>query len=378
MYDVSVVGNTLQIETKVLDKKMGFAVADDANIVLIQDKSIDGKHDTDMDDIFEYSNGEKGLQKAVNRLNGNIKGHVSAILEGGVATSVIIWDLIENDVITGSGEYEDSESPAKAVADLDKLEITELVTVDGDVKTPISEALKAAGFKRVSKWDLGNDKVTAIDEDGNEVEFEITATEVEYFSVTVDDKVVEHVKDGEDAALTIDKIKGEGTGYILSDDSGSTYTYKPYAATANSIKTGVDDAVVIKTGYISITGANLTVNATGFDVKYQLDKDAAGGTKPTYAPVDSTLKVILTKETADLALDADTDADTVKTTAGDVADTGIVCSKASVVDSNADGVLTFKKDAGLKLEIGETITVSFKLTGDIKSGNAISVVFATA
>ncbi len=293
VYDVSVVGNTLQIETKVLNKKMGFAVADDANIVLIQDKSIDGKHDTDMDDIFEYSNGEKGLQKAVNRLNGNIKGHVSAILEGGVATSVIIWDLIENDVITGSGEYEDSESPAKAVADLDKLEITELVTVDGDAKTPISEALKAAGFKRVSKWDLGNNKVTAIDEDGNEVEFDITATKVEYFSVTVDDKVVEHVKRGDDAKLKIADIKGDATGYILSSNGGSTYTYTAYAATATSVKTNVTDAVVINTGYVAVSG--FTANATGTAGTGASAATAAitGGT-PTYAKSGDKLEIKVT------------------------------------------------------------------------------------
>ena len=241
---------------------MGFAVADDANIVLIQDKSIDGKHDTDMDDIFEYSNGEKGLQKAVNRLNGNIKGHVSAILEGGVATSVIIWDLIENDVITGSGEYEDSESPAKAVADLDKLEITELVTVDGDVKTPISEALKAAGFKRVSKWDLANDKVTAIDEDGNEVEFEITATEVEYFSVTVDDKVVEHVKSGDDAKLVVKDIKGKGTGY--ETNAGATAAYAAYNTTSTtSVAASISKAIVIKTGYVTVANPTTAATVTG-------------------------------------------------------------------------------------------------------------------
>ena len=292
VYDVSVVGNTLQIETSVLTQKMGFAVADDANIVLIQDKSIDGKHDTDMDDIFEYSNGEKGLQKAVNRLNGNIKGHVSAILEGGVATSVIIWDLIENDVITGSGEYEDSESPAKAVADLDKLEITELVTVDGDVKTPISEALKAAGFKRVSKWDLGNNKVTAIDEDGNEVEFEITATEVEYFSVTVDDKVVEHVKSGDDAKLVVKDIKGKGTGY--ETNAGATAAYAAYSTTSTtSVAASVSKAIVIKTGYVAVSGFVARATGTAGTGASAANAAITGGT-PTYAEVGDKLEIKVT------------------------------------------------------------------------------------
>ena len=298
VYDVSVVGNTLQIETKQLSKKMGFAVADDANIVLIQDKSIDGKHSTDMDDIFEYSNGEKGLQKAVNRLNGNIKGHVSAILEGGVATSVIIWDLIENDVITGSGEYEDSESPAKAVADLDKLEITELVTVDGDVKTPISEALKAAGFKRVSKWDLANDKVTAIDEDGNEVEFEITATEVEYFSVTVDDKVVEHVKSGDDAKLVVKDIKGKGTGY--ETNAGATAAYAAYSTTSTtSVAASVSKAIVIKTGYVAVSGFVAGATGTAGTGASAANAAITGGT-PTYAEVGDKLEIkVTTTATAD-------------------------------------------------------------------------------
>ena len=387
VYDVSVVGNTLQIETSVLTQKMGFAVADDANIVLIQDKSIDGKHDTDMDDIFEYSNGEKGLQKAVNRLNGNIKGHVSAILEGGVATSVIIWDLIENDVITGSDTFEDAETPAAATIDYDMLEVTELVTVDGNYKTPISENLKAHGLK-VTGWTLAGatpaagDTVTAIDEDGNVFTFEFgtaATTATKYWTVTVDGKVLDYVLNGGNSKITEKQIKpsnNAGTGYLV----GTTYT--AYSVSDSTVvATTVNAAVVIKTGYVSAPNAQFTVTPTAaFDVFYQIDGGAPTATKPTYLPAGSTLDVILKVKGSDIALDSDATADKVTVgvvTGTNLAPKSIACSKTSVVDNITGGVLTFVKTSGAKLEIGETVTVTYEIgNADLSATNAISVVYS--
>ena len=252
-----------------------------------------------MHDIFEYSNGEKGLQKAVNRLNGNIKGHVSAILEGGVATSVIIWDLIENDVITGSDTFEDAETPAAATIDYDMLEVTELVTVDGNFKTPISENLKAHGLK-VTGWTLAGatpaagDKVTAVDKDGNEYTFDLIAPTTEHFSVTVDDKVVEYVESGDDAKLVVKDIKGKGTGY--ETNAGAAAAYADYSTTSTtSVAASISKAIVIKTGYIEVKGLTTAATTTGGATDGATGGTVACATATTgYAEVGSDITVTVT------------------------------------------------------------------------------------
>ncbi|MCI9027490.1 MAG: hypothetical protein HFF47_05530, partial [Lawsonibacter sp.] len=117
-YGISVKGNTLQIETRTEDK-FGFAVRNDAKIVLAQDSEIyrngvgTGKYDL-MDVITEYDNGAKGLEKAVKDLEANddFKGYVSAVFEGGVATSVVIWDKTHGKVEIGN------EGTAESIIDV--------------------------------------------------------------------------------------------------------------------------------------------------------------------------------------------------------------------------------------------------------------------
>ena len=56
-----------------------------------------------MDDIYEYTGGSAGLERAVRNLNDNakFKGYIGAVIENGVATSVVIYDKTETDINTG-------------------------------------------------------------------------------------------------------------------------------------------------------------------------------------------------------------------------------------------------------------------------------------
>ena len=108
-YGISAKGNTLQIDTK-SGEIFGFAVKNDAPIILAQDSEIyrngkpTGTFDL-MDTIEECGTGSNGLKKAVNALEANnaFKGEISAVFEGGVATSVVIWDRTHSKTEIGDG-----------------------------------------------------------------------------------------------------------------------------------------------------------------------------------------------------------------------------------------------------------------------------------
>ena len=104
-FNISVVGSTLQVENATTGQHMAFAVTSDANTVLIQDSITDRGRITYMDDIFEYTGGSSGLERAVRNLNddeaGYFQGYIGAVFENGIATSVVIYDMTETLIETG-------------------------------------------------------------------------------------------------------------------------------------------------------------------------------------------------------------------------------------------------------------------------------------
>ena len=217
-YGISVKGNTLQIETRTEDK-FGFAVRNDAKIVLAQDSEIyrngvgTGKYDL-MDVITEYDNGAKGLEKAVKDLEANddFKGYVSAVFEGGVATSVVIWDKTHGKVEIGN------EGTAEGIINVDFTTDPDDVVVEwnGD-KTPtedecvsaIIDALEQAGYT-----------VTKVTEDAQGTHFETERT--------VNGKIVKKTftYDGN----TVEKIEITVDGTKVYIDNTVTKTYAALAA----------------------------------------------------------------------------------------------------------------------------------------------------
>ena len=106
---ITTTGNTLWIETNVANQKDGFAVRNDAKVILVQDTHTIRNGQVVKTDVmaneFTYSQtGKEALAKAVKDLqdNENFVGFISAIFEGGVATSVVIWDQTPEDINTGN------------------------------------------------------------------------------------------------------------------------------------------------------------------------------------------------------------------------------------------------------------------------------------
>ena len=218
LYGISVKGNTLQIDNASGDK-FGFAVRNDAKIVLAQDSEIyrngvgTGKYDL-MDVITEYDNGAKGLEKAVKDLeaNNDFKGYVSAVFEGGVATSVVIWDKTHGKVEIGN------EGTAEGIINVDFTTDPDDVVVEwnGD-KAPtedecvsaIIDALEQAGYT-----------VTKVTEDSTGTHFETERT--------VNGKIVKKTftYDGS----TVEKIEITVDGTKVYIDNTVTDTYAELAA----------------------------------------------------------------------------------------------------------------------------------------------------
>ena len=92
-----------QVDTTISTGSRGFAVSPSAKTVLIQDSVTSSGKVTLMDDIYEYTGGSAGLERAVRNLNDNakFKGYIGAVIENGVATSVVIYDKTETDINTG-------------------------------------------------------------------------------------------------------------------------------------------------------------------------------------------------------------------------------------------------------------------------------------
>ncbi len=108
IYDITTTGNTLWIENAVTDQKDGFAVRNDAKIVLLQDTHVirNGQviKTNVMDNVYTYSQtGKEALAKMVKDLvkNDQFAGFISAVFDGGVATSVVVWDQTPEDINTG-------------------------------------------------------------------------------------------------------------------------------------------------------------------------------------------------------------------------------------------------------------------------------------
>ena len=106
------IGRTLHVETDnaygVAEYTEGFPVASNANIIVVKDEEIyrDNKtiseynYKAEKSESFVCGDDGKGLQRAVRSLNDNknFKGWIVAIFDGGVATSVILYDQTRTEV----------------------------------------------------------------------------------------------------------------------------------------------------------------------------------------------------------------------------------------------------------------------------------------
>ena len=165
------------------DEALGFSVSPDVKVVLCLS---DGEG-TDWDDCDDTYTGYAGLERAIRNLDSNFVGELNAVFDNGDAVVIILVDTTDAEddgEDDGDDGEENTDTHAKAVVDIDRLEITELNIVDGDYKAPIIEAVKKLGYS-VSDWSgitaagvAQGDTVVVKDANGNTSTLEITGTPV--------------------------------------------------------------------------------------------------------------------------------------------------------------------------------------------------------
>ena len=257
--------------TSTIDNR-GFSVSPDAKIVL----ALADKTGSEFDDVTDGYTGYNGLQKALRDLNANAAGftagtvEVSAILENGVATSIVINDKNAKGTTTVPGVPGTTDSMGVTV-DRNTLTIDAKFLFDtapGARRAAIANAMSAAG---VDYTFIDPSLTYAIDRNNNF--YAITVSN--YYSVTLNGEVVEYVlkTSGPDSMTTINMTAytaDGGTGYIMSTDNGDHYTHKLYSTAASGT---ITDHVIIETGYTetvtSTSGSSWgTDSVTGATVKF--------------------------------------------------------------------------------------------------------------
>lgn len=293
------------------DEALGFSVSPDVKVVLCLS---DGEG-TDWDDCDDTYTGYAGLERAIRNLDSNFIGELNAVFDNGDAVVIIPVDTTDaGDDSDDDDNNSNNETNAKAVVDDASLVIESLITVDGNYKTPIADALKAKGL-RVTGWTkaaagtpAAGDTVTAVDDKGTVFTYEFgtaagTPT-AEYFTLTVDGTVKEEILKNGASKLMKSAITGKGTGYL----AGSTYTaYDPAATTtpaASSVTAaadvtgkgnGADNGTVAITGYAANVkaGSKLTVTVTmnataGATTGSTVTVTVTGATAPAAQTITST------------------------------------------------------------------------------------------
>ena len=243
--------------TSTIDNR-GFSVSPDAKIVL----ALADKTGSEFDDVTDGYTGYNGLQKALRDLNANAAGftagtvEVSAILENGVATSIVINDTNASGSTTTPVIPGTTDSMGVTVDDKSLL-VTAKFLDDGvggitaAQRVAIANALANAG---VSVQALDPNLTYAIGTDGKFYTIVIS----EYFSITVDGTVTEYVSNSGTAKNTkaINLASADGTNY--KQTMGSTTTYPSNAnIAANSLT--ISGHTVIETGYVAAPTAGTLV-----------------------------------------------------------------------------------------------------------------------
>ena len=368
-YGISVKGNTLQIDNASGDK-FGFAVRNDAKIVLAQDSEIyrngvgTGKYDL-MDVITEYDNGAKGLEKAVKDLEANddFKGYVSAVFEGGVATSVVIWDKTHGKVEIGNegtaesiidvtfnssnaatvvwyGEQPSVDEGVSAI--IDKLE-TEMNYKVTEVKETSANVFKFIA-ERTINGKIMTSEFTWNATSGLEQNIQIT---VDGTKVYIDNTVTDTY--AELAALTDEDgkkiVKDQGT-WVKAKLNGAAEDYIQIAVGALTIKEGD----TFEFGYYK-----LTVDGTVDD---SAATTGAGSGNWSAALPDGADKLYIKKEAQEITIELTDDDETAgKMTVA--ADNGKVIS----VDGKAGSALATQTE-GFTVDVVVELTAA-DITGDI-------------
>ena len=257
-YDITALtfkNGTLYTDT---NATLGFSVSPDVKVVL----ALADKNGAEFDDVTDGYTGYNGLQKALRDLNANSAGftagtvEVSAVLENGVATSIVINDTNASGSTTTPVIPGTTDSMGVTVDDKSLL-VTAKFLDDGvggitaAQRVAIANALANAG---VSVQALDPNLTYAIGTDGKFYTIVIS----EYFSITVDGTVTEYVSNSGTAKNTkaINLATADGTNYKQTMGTSVTYPSNSNIAADSLTITG---HTVIETGYVAAPTAGTLV-----------------------------------------------------------------------------------------------------------------------
>ena len=311
IYPISVKGNTLQINNDVTTS-WGFAVASNAKIILVQDAEIyrNGVKTGDKDlmaDITPYDNGVKGLEKMVKDLNDQFQGYLSAVFEGGVATSVVVYDTKESDIEIGGGA-----SKAEGIINVDTTNPAAVI-VEYVSDTHTAPGLDACIDAIVAKLQALGHTVTRITESSGVYSFETTSGRYpmtfKWATSGKQEQVYLNV-DGESVAYDVTATTGDAIATALNITGTKKGAYVKVNGVAQLTSAAITPAKDMKLEYgfyqVTLTTtdlANAGSNKGGSTVTAPADMTAATGTAVKYVKNGAlNLDVVLTIKTGEKTL----------------------------------------------------------------------------
>ena len=251
-------GNTLYINN---DLTKGFYVDDDAKVVFIQKN--DGKKTTD------YATGATEVQNFIDDLNadstGAYKFDVSAILENGVAKTVIIRDQIDSTYKPGEATKPSTTEgiPATTITGL----TINVALANGEATTAYDKAvakLESEGYKVEGvKVSGGEYEISA--SKGSVTGYTFTTKTTMYYKVTIktDDTTAQEKLSAQSVYAT------KGVAFTVSVDKGSAWGSATYTITNTNAATSSD--------FTALTGTRNATNPNLLDIsiKLNVDKDSS-------------------------------------------------------------------------------------------------------
>ena len=395
-YDITALtfkNGTLYTDT---NATLGFSVSPDVKVVLaLADKT----GTSEFDEVSDGYTGYNGLEKALRDLNANSAGftagtvEVSAVLESGVATSIVINDKNAkgSDIIVTPGP---SSEMGVTVDVKNRYVVANFLdgTTTQQQSNAIRNALLNAGVD-VARVDVTATSPYAVDTDGYYYDLTVNT----YYSITVDNDVVDYalrsVNGVTQAAETTKAITvtGDGThAKVTADGASPSTSYKTYANASYASGDTVTGNTVIETGYVVRPGKGDSTVGLPADVTSAGYVKVGSSIEVTYTaasafPTDQTVTMsIANAGTATVSgpqvLEAGKTTLTF-TLSNITAQTGNITFTATAVPADATvtaGTITNNKGLTVSnvifsetnVKVGDKVTMTFTVSGTVATGGA--------